>query len=145
MTYCKVIEYEVSWPEDINTRKSREEINDLVEHHDRDTKDIEQCNKFRFHITPIGMKIVLFNDKIETFNNANPFYSMFDKNGLIVGTQWIPYNDRISKYYEKHGIFYQLPNSNAKEYRYETSFVKSNFFHYSNSYDGTGKRGYTVI
>ena len=72
-------------------------------------------------------------------------YKMYDENMKIIGTQWIPCSDRTSKYYEKHGIFYQLPNSKENEFRYATSFVKSNYFIYNNNFDGTGKRGYTVI
>jgi len=76
------------------------------------------------------MKIVLFNDKLDSANNTNPFYSMFDENNKICGTQWIPCTDRISKSYEKHGTFYQLRNPEAKEFRYESDFVKSNFIYY---------------
>ena len=39
-----------------------------------------------FRVIPVGMKIVLFNDKLETANNCNPFYSMFDDKGKIIGT-----------------------------------------------------------
>jgi hypothetical protein len=49
--------------------------------------------KDQFHVNPIGMKIVLFTDKLETANNTNPFYSMFGPEdgeeryrGKIIGT-----------------------------------------------------------
>lgn len=87
------------------------------------------------------MKIVLFNDKLETANNSNPFYSMYNDQNKIIGTHWIPCTDRISKQYEKSGVFYELYNSSALDYRYETEFVKSNFFFYYNKKSGQ-KKGY---
>ena len=39
-----------------------------------------------FHVNPIGMKIVLFKDKLETAGNTNPFYSMYDEDLKIIGT-----------------------------------------------------------
>jgi hypothetical protein len=39
-----------------------------------------------FHVNPIGMKIVLFKDKLETAGNANPFYSLYDDKFKIIGT-----------------------------------------------------------
>jgi len=127
--------------------------NDKVKDKDGDkqmTDDMEkyantQYSNDQFHVNPIGMKIVLFHDKLETANNTNPFYSMFNKKGKIIGTQWIPCTDRISKSYEKHGVFYQLKNSTVDDYRYESDFVKSNFFHYYNVQEVGRSRGYTVV
>ena len=61
---------------------------------------------------------------------------MYDKDQKIIGTQWIPVKDKLSKAYEKHGIFYQLKNSEEKDFRYRTEMVKSNFFIYYNKKDG---------
>jgi len=151
-TYCRVIEFEITWPEDLEKmgKDDMEKIThhmhghkqkEYVDHHgaDHHEEDVD-----RFSVTPVGMKIVLFNDKLETVNNTNPFYSMY-KDGKIIGTQWIPCTDRISKSYEKHETFYRLRNSNAKEFRYESDFVKSNFFYYYTEGDSKHLRGYTVI
>ena len=120
---------------------------DKTEHgeHEEETLKKSKDKKEQFHVNPIGMKVVLFMDKLETANNTNPFYSMFDKDGKIIGTQWIPCTDRISKSYEKHGVFYQLKNSEHKDYRYESDFVKSNFFYYYNKHEGGRARGYIVV
>ena len=58
-------------------------------------------------MNPIAMKIVLFNEKVESLHHHNNFYSLY-KDGKIVGTQWIPVDDRIGNVYEKHEVFYQL-------------------------------------
>ena len=58
---------------------------------------------------------------------------MYDENQKIIGTQWIPVGDRVSKHYEKYGMFYQLPNLKSEDFRYKTEMVKSNFFIYYNT------------
>ena len=40
---------------------------------------------------------------------------MYDENQKIIGTQWIPVSDRVSKHYEKYGMFYQLPNLKSND------------------------------
>jgi len=53
------------------------------------------------------MKVVLFNNKCDRIKDRNWFYSMYDdKNDEIIGTQWIPDSEMISKDNEKKGVFY---------------------------------------
>ena len=56
--YCKIIEYQISFPHDINERKFTGEV--LKTLYGR--KDDQ---KLSFEISVIGMKVVIFNNKYE--------------------------------------------------------------------------------
>ena len=68
----------------LHAHKFLEQKDDHTETH----KDhiLKQVDEDKFQVTPLGMKIVLFNDKLDSANNTNPFYSMFDENNKICGT-----------------------------------------------------------
>ena len=83
--YCKIIEYEISWPSDILTKQ-----------YDQLYCEKEHDNK-HFQINVIGMKVVLFNNICDRIKPRNWFYSMYDSgNDEIIGTQWIPDSEKIS-------------------------------------------------
>lgn len=69
------------------------QLQDITDHlnctDEGDHEDVflnQEESKEKFHVNPIGMKIVLFQDKLETANNTNPFYSMYDEKNKIIGT-----------------------------------------------------------
>ena len=48
------------------------------------------------------MKVVLFNNQYERIKPRNWFYPMYDEdNDEIIGTQWIPDSEMISKENER--------------------------------------------
>jgi len=104
--YCKIVEYEISWPrEDTETKRNFDELDkdELVKLYSEGNK------KSKFQISVIGMKVVLFKNKYERVQKRNWFYSMYDEeNDEIIGTQWIPDSEMISKDNEREGVFYQL-------------------------------------
>ena len=72
------------------------------------------------------MKVVLFNKQYETTKPGNWFYPLYDDaNDEIIGTQWLPDSDKISKDNEREGISYQLAAYEDTDYQYETKMVRS--------------------
>jgi hypothetical protein len=63
----------------------------------------------------------------------------------IIGTQWLPDGDMISKEYQQNGTFYQLPIFEDKDYQYETSMVRSCLYNYYSTKVNSDKVGYIVI
>ena len=41
---------------------------------------------------------------------------MYDEYDTIIGTQWIPVDNKISNENEKKGVFYQLQNYKQEDY-----------------------------
>ena len=71
------------------------------------------------------MKVVLFNNFYDHVKPGNWFYPMYNDHDEIIGTQWIPESEKISKDNEREGVFYQLKNFEDRDYQYETKMVRS--------------------
>lgn len=92
------------------------------------------------------MKVVLFNNLCDFVKPGNWFYSMYDnESNRIIGTQWLPDCEKISKDNEREGIFYQLPIYDDNEYQYETKMVRSCLYQYYSDKTKSDKFGYIVI
>jgi len=92
------------------------------------------------------MKVVLFNNKYDRIKPRNWFYSMYNEdNDEIIGTQWIPDSEKISKDNEREGVFYQLETYEDEDYQYETKMVRSCLYVYYSPITKSDKNGYIVI
>ena len=56
----------------------------------------ENVTKPKGKIELIGLKEVLFNKNYKSKYNHNWFYSLYDKEGNIIGTQWLPADENYS-------------------------------------------------
>lgn len=91
------------------------------------------------------MKVVLFNGHYEYVKKGNWFYPMYDKNDEIIGTQWIPDSEIVSKNNIQNGVFYQLKNYSDEEFQYETNMVRSCLYNYYSAKINADNLGYIVI
>ena len=78
--------------------------------------DLEQYYGNEFVVNPIGIKIVLFNDKMESYNKHNTFYSMYENDDENL-------HDEVTYEYEGRNLNEILEMAVDDEIDFEDSMV----------------------
>ena len=78
----------------------------------------------------IGIKDVLMDAPYNGFAGKNWFYSKYDIDNKIIGTQWLPTGNFFDKKTKKNSSYFVLLNPKDNEYTNKTIIVKSMYKHY---------------